>query len=107
MNKIKLEPCPFCGGKASVCLSAGAFIYVRCTECNVQMEGHYAKTKEENEALENINKCATRAAEEWNTRKPMERIMKQAEEIKTYSVSPQFNKGVDAAIEIIRKGGAE
>lgn len=39
-----------------------------------------------------------------NHQDDMERILERLEESKAYSVSPQFSKGIDAAIEIIQKG---
>ena len=58
MSKIKLLPCPFCGGEAIECKTK-----VICSECTCTVYGR------------NIDI----ARKLWNTRKPMERIIEQLE----------------------------
>ena len=58
-NKIKLLPCPFCGGEALECKTK-----VICSKCTCTVYGR------------NIDI----ARKLWNTRKPMERIMERLEE---------------------------
>lgn len=76
MNK-ELKPCPFCGGEAdcndSGCMQGGVFKWaVECPECGV------------------ISHCfdtETEAIEAWNTRKPIDKIVKQLEEKAIHSRS--------------------
>lgn len=53
MNKIKLKPCPFCGG-TNLYYAAGRFNAVECGDCGGKVVGAYRTEKE--------------AAEAWNTR---------------------------------------
>ena len=90
MGEIKLKPCPFCGGEADYILPIHWII--QCKGCLVETAGF--DTVEE-------------AAEAWNTRKPMERIVGQLGEEKSYSCSPQYNKAIDRAIKIVKRGGVD
>lgn len=104
MSEIKLLPCPFCGGEANVCnnieankkiINGNTRYAVRCTL------GCYAMT--------NKYKTEKEAIEAWNTRKPMDDIVKQLiKEFKKYygnnwDEAPYLVK----AIDIVRSGGKE
>ena len=64
----KLKPCPFCGGEAAIYnyekMLTGQYKMVECKKCHCTSE----KFKKVEDAI---------AA--WNTRKPMENIVKQLE----------------------------
>jgi len=62
----KLKPCPFCGGEAEYCKGdwIGKEYWVKCTKCS-------CKTSLSNNYKKPI--------EEWNTRKPIDRIVEQLE----------------------------
>lgn len=94
MSDIKLKPCPFCGGHRVVLLrfNYGRNYAAKCMECGAFGESGISKIQ---------------AVTQWNTRKSMERIVEQLEKCKAFSVSPQFSKGIDRAIEIVKKGGTE
>lgn len=53
MNKIKLKPCPFCGG-TNLYYAEGRFYAVECGDCGGKVVGAF-RTEED-------------AAEAWNTR---------------------------------------
>ena len=94
----KLLPCPFCGGEAVVLSYDNGFnnwFQVVCKECNVSQTGSDNWTK-------------NNAIEHWNTRKPMERIVEQLEEIKGRYSKEEFGiRGIiQKAIEIV-KGGVD
>ena len=93
---MKLKPCPFCGGEAKVSLFLGNY-GVACTECLGAILPARKMTK-------------TEAIEEWNTRKPMEKIINHlaVERAKALYLCDNNSryKGYDKAIEIV-KGGAE
>lgn len=92
MSEIKLLPCPFCGGTAKV---RGEKFYqpnvrrnVICTKCF--SSGGWYKTEEE-------------AIEKWNTREPMQEIVKKLE--KELLENPDdyvkdYRSGLCKAIEI-------
>ena len=71
----KLLPCPFCGGEAT--LRKSAFFtcktFAKCKKCG-------ARTLEYSSA--SMEDAEMNAIHSWNTRKPMERIVEQLEEIK-------------------------
>lgn len=93
----KLKPCPFCGSH-----NVGVFHYkaalrdsfaCNCYNCHVGM--YPVETEEQ-------------AIEDWNTRKPMDRIVEQIEEM--FNVDPIYygkeaKWAVDRAIEIVKAGG--
>lgn len=66
----KLLPCPFCGGEArffQMRITKGIRLgYVKCTECGLR--------------LEQENCTEDFATAQWNTRKPMEKIVERLEE---------------------------
>ena len=74
MSEIKLLPCPFCGGEAELVRQHSGVsdkIYIvscKNEECEASL-GHFCESKE-------------MAITEWNTRKPMERIIERLEEKK-------------------------
>ncbi|WP_411337209.1 Lar family restriction alleviation protein [Ruminococcus gauvreauii] len=79
MNEIKLLPCPFCGGKAEfvrkpVKANGGwcDAVYVRCKCCDTRTNRILYSAKIHKNDSEYV-----KAAKAWNTRKPMERIVKQ------------------------------
>ena len=70
MSEIKLLPCPFCGGEATLSDSIeDRFAEVHCIECGVKIneKGYPALSK---------------AIKQWNTRKTVERILTRLEELK-------------------------
>lgn len=69
MSEIKLKRCPCCDGKALLCdpLKEEAFIYIPqviCTNCGLEVTSHTVES----------------VVEKWNTRKPMQDIVKKLEE---------------------------
>ena len=98
MQNDKLLPCPFCGEKAETTfICDGKYNQIKCKtpKCimNVDMSAFY-KSKEE-------------AIEQWNTRKPMERIVEQLEDEKPcrYKLKGYIEK--HRVLEIVRNGGKE
>ena len=67
MSEIKLLPCPFCGGEARVVENnfRTDTYSVRCKNCYAESDRYH--TQEE-------------AIKQWNTRKPMERIVAKIDE---------------------------
>ena len=74
MSEIKLLPCPFCGGEAEI----GEFhlldkeYRVCCKECRSRTP---------------FSTSRDRVIKQWNTRKPMERIVERLEEEKEQKIS--------------------
>lgn len=98
----QLKKCPFCGGEAT--FSNGmdnTSARIRCTKCRCKMEVFGESAFE-------------RAREEWNTRKPMERILERLENNSewtepTYDIDGYCNDDsydvvmLDTAIEIVKE----
>ena len=86
MSEIKLLPCPFCGGDNLGFYHNHLFrdgYEVRCYDCHFGLQE--SRTKEE-------------AIKQWNTRKPMKRIVERLEE---YNQSEDdFKKIIDTNREI-------
>ena len=69
MSEIKLLPCPFCGGEAYFPTITKTFIV--CKSCGFETE-----YTEDTEWLVNT----------WNTRKPIEKAVKELEELQQYYI---------------------
>lgn len=72
MIKSVLEPCPFCGGKATIKAKekreTGFTIWCECKVCRAKTEGYCPNIKNEDKALENIEESKTMAIKLWNRR---------------------------------------
>lgn len=102
MSDIKLLSCPICGREVYI----GTEDYddniedvIVCDHCNLRFYGSYPATKQD-------------LAEEWNTRKPMERILTRLEECekdcRQYKYMTDFQAQANAylkAQEIIKEEG--
>lgn len=99
----RLKPCPFCGGKATVevdTIGKGAFLYsVVCDELDCVAQRKYYMSREQ-------------AVKDWNTRKPMDRIVEQLKEYqRNYSsglggfTDELVDRVLRNAIEIVKAGG--
>lgn len=98
MSDTKLKPCPFCGGEAET-IENNHYTdvwSVMCKNCFAESDRYHTEES---------------AIEAWNTRKPMERIVEQLEEQQNKNRyenhHDDWNVGLDQAIEIVRKEGAE
>lgn len=108
MQNDKLLPCPFCGGEAIKVPFTWACISDECTiECT--MCGARTTVLHEEDAIK-----------QWNTRKPMERIVEQLENHKNcyekvigqvivdnYDINLERVDLMNCAIDIVRKGGVD
>ena len=104
MSEVKLLNCPFCGRKAEMRYNKDGFAYVLCAN-----DGCYART----DGCLNENE----ASRLWNTRKPMERILKRlnSKKVLEYVASVKdskeetlingYVKGIKKAIEICKEAG--
>jgi len=76
MSKTTLKPCPFCGGRAKTIKHIGTtrvFWTAYCTRCQVrQFRG--------NESDGYLYESEGKAVEAWNTRKPLDDIIRELEE---------------------------
>lgn len=88
----RLKPCPFCGGEAGYTnaqLPNGTEVYyIECLECG---------------ASSAVYGTAEKACREWNTRKPMDRIVEQLEKLpyKTKTIMRE-SKEVPEYFETVR-----
>ena len=74
----EVKKCPFCGGKAVVHVDNG--VCVICRECGAHSKclvDGYSQGKPGGSAI-------NRVIESWNTRKPVDDVLKQLEELKIY-----------------------
>ena len=102
----RLKPCPFCGGEAELLNNGHDYFWVICMnrECGCEMSG-----------MDSLKA----AYEQWNTRKPMDRIVEQLEKVMDYNEKSykEWEKTSHAqiykiqantykkAIEIVKAGG--
>ena len=105
MSEMKLKPCPFCGEEAEFyrtpIKSNGGWcdsVVVRCKACEARTNRvlYNAKKHPNDEEYEE-------AAEAWNTRKPVERILERLEDARTGSTRWVEDMGIEKAIEIIKE----
>ena len=71
-DDIKLLPCPFCGGEAILDKED-----IFCDQCHLSMR---IDDRLYNREAENYEEARTQAIEDWNTRKPIDRIVEQLQE---------------------------
>lgn len=102
-----LKPCPFCGSEPEISVKRTSNVqtcHVTCMKCGCR------RTVFKSPHKVNIIEDAFKA---WNTRKPIDKIIEQLEELrdtatKVYGIN---NVSVVAAIcnaiEIVKKGGVE
>lgn len=89
MSEVKLKPCPFCGGKAKTI--ENNYYVVMCKNCFSETD-RYHKQEE--------------AITQWNTRKPIEKIVRELENPYNNTVmAGKWFTTVDRAIEIVKRGG--
>ena len=82
MSDLKLLPCPFCGGEATLRKSEETKLYhIACFECGCRQDSSYK---------------AESVINNWNTRTPMSNIVEKLEEAK--------EKAQDEMEECIFKG---
>ena len=89
----RLKPCPMCGGVAGLYHDYKGFAIVQCNKCSIGTL--YRPSKKV-------------AVTEWNTRKPMDRIVEQLEEESALMIETgdaAIYAGVQRAIEIVKAGG--
>ena len=107
MSEIKLLPCPFCGGEARLmcideegeecCINDEDELemgcsFVHCYNCDMD---YIPKVENAKEVLES-----------WNTRKPMQEIVKRLEKkIDNKLYNPNWNAGIIAAISVVESAG--
>lgn len=99
MSEIKLLPCPFCGGEAELHTDYDTE-WIECTQC------HCSTAKQAGDYYDEGFMDGTYVIPIWNTRKPMERIVEQLEEMGNIKFS-SFSKpliAVEDVIEIVKCG---
>lgn len=109
MSEIKLLPCPFCGGEASVLSDCSysrtdgeTMYYVRCQYCASESSWEYSEEE---------------AIKRWNTRKPMQEIVERLEEVGKEEIKIHrarcngktlafgFMLGIQQAINLVKEVG--
>ena len=100
MSEIKLLPCPFCGGEASIsnnaCKKGDTWLWsIECANCGAFMDDEYD----------------FHVIDRWNTRKPMQEIVEILEEELDYSThnykedEVMYRKGIRFVRRVIKKVG--
>lgn len=92
---VELKPCPFCEHEAEMLNYSENEWLVHCPACDGMVE-RWRKTDKE-------------AIEQWNTRKPMDRIVTQLEAYSDADEAEQLGTvpivGLADAIKIVKAGG--
>ena len=123
MSEIKLLPCPFCGGEhidysVKTCgrWERKYHVAMYCKDCNCYgARVLITPTESTRYDVEKNQKYKQLAIEQWNTRKPMERILERSEELilKNQDVSrANYIKGYLNGLKVARtivkeEGGIE
>lgn len=98
MSEVKLKPCPFCGGEATLRKSEVTQLYhVGCFECGCRQDSSYKSES---------------AIQAWNTRKPMDDIVEKLEKSEYVKNFGSRNSGnllipLKDAIDIVRNAGKD
>ena len=94
-NDKRLLSCPFCGGEAKYIEDKDFFVsrFVTCTKCGIETRRNYLRKD--------------LAIKDWNTRKPMERIVEQLEEYEEEARQFGASGLLTDTIEVVRNGGKE
>lgn len=117
MSDIELKPCPFCGGEAQLIRDRIGLWRVGCKKCKCMTTYQF-------DFGEGEEVSQKKAANVWNTRKPMERIVGQLEERKQIrknaikyekthgTVAEEFQQRkavevIDKAIEIVKSSAKQ
>lgn len=87
---MKLKPCPFCGGEAETIYSYFR-PYIICRKCHAQIPCYNTYPM---------------AAEAWNTREPIDKIVEQLRECRDKCAFDAEVHAYQTAVRIV-KGGAE
>ena len=88
MSEIKLLPCPFCGSEAEILVGT---IWCTNEDCGTEMYLPFLSEEE--------------LAKQWNTRKPMERIITKLEEKALGGIGHPRWIPLESAIEIVKEEG--
>ena len=113
-NETKLLSCPFCGGEAEFVrgierkdiFQSSDYVYVRCKECHAQTSKIYYSAE-----FHKLDEEYALVEKAWNTRKPMERIVEQLEDMSAwkefmiYDLTAREREIINRAIEIVKAGG--
>ena len=108
MSDERLKPCPFCGGEA-ICIERASnypYIYgVMCMDCHCRTS---------------FGKDTDKVIKTWNTRKPMERIVKKLEKRQKAFICKNtepcdyperlgccYDRAINDAIDIVKAGGVD
>jgi Zn ribbon nucleic-acid-binding protein len=89
MSRTKLKLCPFCSGKAKIHYDYSNFALVQCSKCGI---GTLHKPNEVD------------VVKDWNTRKPMDKVVEQLEEL---SHCDWIEVRKEEVFEIVKAGGID
>ena len=109
MSEIKLLPCPFCNGEGHLYMDSFGKYFAGCEDCGF----YYGIEIEHGCELEHGWKAKHSTKEEaikqWNTRKPMERIIERLKEKRDESMYQHkfddYFDGIIDSITIVREEG--
>lgn len=107
----EIKPCPFCGSEnidySIKTTNGGYHMSMYCKECHCYGARVLIKHFENGRFLIERNETYKELAiKEWNTRKPIDKVIEQLEESYSCDVGALQMISLDTAIEIV-KGGAK
>lgn len=87
MSKIKLKPCPFCGGEARLQQRARTShgFYVICKNCGCRTPFYQYQ-------FDSVEKLREEAITAWNTRKPVAAVLDRLEEYRDEFMDDIYNE---------------
>lgn len=114
MSDTELKPCPFCGGNVTAYADRYEKVMIECDNCKMYFGVQLEIGCELKDGWKATLNSKEDAVKRWNTRKPMDNIVAQLEELADNSNDHMYESyfdgkedGIRESIDIVKRGGVE